>query len=252
MPQLKNVAMKKWFARLGGNTPTFSFDDGMLVGDVVLDMDVTPYNIWKCINNIKGQTVWLRERGYYEDLIIKPDTAGFHTHNNKPALDKLGIFLGEPTWDNQPWLYNGDMNKSDYDTNDDGIVNAADFAENANTAAVAAVADEVAWNDVTSKPTFAPVATSNDYDDLDNKPYPDFPITPMYKEGVFNITGDIIELDVYTDSSKITKLFHKVFTYAGDLVTELLITRIADGKKILKTFTYDIDDNWVSTNTEYV
>lgn len=49
----------------------------------------------------------------------------------------------------------GDMVKATYDTNNNGVVDAA---------------ESVPWSGVQNKPSFATVATSGDYDDLSNKP----------------------------------------------------------------------------------
>jgi hypothetical protein len=52
----------------------------------------------------------------------------------------------------------GDMLKSQYDTNNNGIVDRAE------------VADSILWTNITNKPTFANVATSGSYNDLTDKP----------------------------------------------------------------------------------
>lgn len=52
----------------------------------------------------------------------------------------------------------GDMNKSVYDTDNDGKVDSAEYA------------DAVAWAGVTDKPVFSTVATTGDYNDLLNAP----------------------------------------------------------------------------------
>lgn len=72
----------------------------------------------------------------------------------------------------------GDMTKAVYDTNNNGIVDAAEtlqglvasIADLNKTASLATVATTGAYSDLTGKPNLATVATSGSYNDLSNKP----------------------------------------------------------------------------------
>lgn len=63
-----------------------------------------------------------------------------------------------------------------------------------------------------------------------------------YKELIYNAT-DLIEIDYYTDNTKITKLFDKILSYNSGKLVQTILTRIDDGSTLTKSFSYDINDN---------
>lgn len=71
-----------------------------------------------------------------------------HTHANKESLDKIGQGLdGKPTWNGSDWPgAKGDMLKSIYDTDGDGVVDKA---------------KTVAWDDISGKPARFPAEPHN-------------------------------------------------------------------------------------------
>lgn len=71
-----------------------------------------------------------------------------HTHANKESLDKLGTNPdGNPTWNGTDWPgAKGDMLKSVYDTDGDGVVDRA---------------KSVAWDDISGKPARFPAEPHN-------------------------------------------------------------------------------------------
>lgn len=103
-----------------------------------------------------------RNVGTLTGEVAAADDTRFHAHSNKTSLDKITESAGLPLWNGGDWPSGagggGDMYKSVYDVDNDGIV---DVAESANA---------VTWSNVSSKPTFATVATSGAYADLTGKP----------------------------------------------------------------------------------
>lgn len=52
-------------------------------------------------------------------------------------------------------------------------------------------------------------------------------------------TGDKLTLiEIFTDSGMLTKLFEKTFTYTGDNLTTMTITRMSDGATITCSYSY--------------
>ena len=88
-----------------------------------------------------------RNVGTLTGEVAAADDVRFHTHSNKTSLDKITESAGLPLWNGGDWPSGagggGDMYKSVYDVDNDGIV---DVAESANA---------VTWSNVSSKPTFA-------------------------------------------------------------------------------------------------
>tara|TARA_Y100000310_G_scaffold343740_1_gene452791 strand:- start:1052 stop:1393 length:342 start_codon:yes stop_codon:yes gene_type:complete len=70
-----------------------------------------------------------------------------------------------------------------------------------------------------------------------------------FKELVFDSSGDLSNVSIYTDSGKATKLFNKDLTYdsSGDL-SQLVLTRITDSVVLTKDFSYDGDGNLSTIN----
>jgi hypothetical protein len=103
-----------------------------------------------------------RDVGTTAGSVAAGDDSRFHVHSNTVQLDKITEAAGLPLWNGGAWPGGGggggDMFKSVYDVNNDGIVD------------VAATANAVTWTNVSSKPTFATVATTGAYNDLTGKP----------------------------------------------------------------------------------
>ncbi len=60
-----------------------------------------------------------------------------------------------------------------------------------------------------------------------------------YSEFTYSQQGDLTDIDIYVDDTKVVTLFTKDFSYSqqGDLI-EILLTRITDSQQLLKLFTY--------------
>ena len=77
-----------------------------------------------------------------------------HAHSNKVTLDRISENPdGMPIWNLQEWPYAGDMKKSIYDANDDGVVDRA------------STSDHVAWRNISNKP----ISEASDIDDAVNR-----------------------------------------------------------------------------------
>jgi len=89
----------------------------------------------------------LSDAATLENRLRNLDTLS-HTHANKESLDKLGHNDdGKPTWNGNDWPgAKGDMLKSTYDIDGDGIVDKA---------------KSVAWDDITGKPAKFPAEPHN-------------------------------------------------------------------------------------------
>jgi len=68
-----------------------------------------------------------------------------------------------------------------------------------------------------------------------------------YKEFTYNAQNVLTDLDIYSDSTLILKLFHKDFTYdVQKLLIQTDLYRISDGALLTSIFTYDIKKNLIS------
>ena len=60
-----------------------------------------------------------------------------------------------------------------------------------------------------------------------------------YKEFDYSPAGDLIDIDIWTDSTKTSKLFHKDLFYdSNENLERTLLNRISDGSYLLKIFAY--------------
>jgi len=64
MIQLREIGILKWIADFGGNPPTIDRDTngtnkGARVGDIAIDISVTPNKQWVCVDNTPGAPVWV-------------------------------------------------------------------------------------------------------------------------------------------------------------------------------------------------
>lgn len=70
-----------------------------------------------------------------------------------------------------------------------------------------------------------------------------------FTEFTYNVSGDISNKSIYTDNTKVTKIYNIDFTYnvGGDLInTET--TRISDNFVFNKELEYDVDGNVINKN----
>lgn len=83
--------------------------------------------------------------------------------------------------------------------------------------------------------------------DLDASEFPDalslelqFYITnpSFYTEVTYDLSNRVIATDIWNNSSKTLHIFNKVFTYTGNKVTTVLITRVIDGQTLQKNIVY--------------
>lgn len=58
-----------------------------------------------------------------------------------------------------------------------------------------------------------------------------------FKEFIYT-TGNLTQINIYTDATKLSKEFQKDFSYSAGNITQILITRIADSATFTKAFTY--------------
>jgi len=65
----------------------------------------------------------------------------------------------------------------------------------------------------------------------------DYAVAHFYTEFTY-ASGVLSQIDIYTNSSKTTKLFSKVFTYTSGVLTSIVVTRVSDSSTLTKTFTY--------------
>lgn len=67
----------------------------------------------------------------------------------------------------------------------------------------------------------------------------EFAFAQLYKFKEFLYTGDnLTQINIWTDSSKTTKLYQKVFAYSGSDLASITVTRISDSFTYTKTFDY--------------
>jgi len=82
-------------------------------------------------------------------------------------------------------------------------------------------------------------------------------IEVMYKTAYFDsykeltyVSGNIAEIGVWTDASKITKLFTKTITYINGSISSTSLTDEDNGNTLIKNFDY-LNGNLQSVTTEY-
>jgi len=61
---------------------------------------------------------------------------------------------------------------------------------------------------------------------------------PSYYKELQYTNGDLTNIGIWFDSSKVTKLFNKDLLFSGGNLSQTLLTRITDSSKILKLFNY--------------
>ena len=120
-----------------GYTPENSVNKGLPNGYVPLDSDGKVDE--RFLNNPRWETIENRPIATVDDIddaVVKK-----HSHSNKSTLDRISENVnGLPVWNSQEWPYMGDMKKSVYDGDNDGIVDRSKST------------DHVAWKNISSKP----------------------------------------------------------------------------------------------------
>lgn len=85
MKELNTVAPKKYPGNYEGTEPILDSSDGISIGDFLIDTSVTPNNIWQCINNTIGNTLYINVKAAIDELHnrnnfiappINPDSTG--------------------------------------------------------------------------------------------------------------------------------------------------------------------------------
>ncbi len=109
-----------------------------------------------------------------------------------------------------------------------------------------AVAYGTQWDEIAGKPVFADVATSGSYTSLIDLP---IDLDKMFKEAQssyyheinYTISGDISDIQVYTNISKTVHLYSRVFTYdgSGNITTITTTDQQVSGVSLSKTITYN-------------
>jgi len=69
-----------------------------------------------------------------------------------------------------------------------------------------------------------------------------------FKQFTYDVNGNITDKDIYEDSSLSQHIFNVVYTYTGDDITTITVTRISDNFVFTKTLTYDINGNLTDIN----
>lgn len=72
-----------------------------------------------------------------------------------------------------------------------------------------------------------------------------------YYEPTRDINGNIEEIGVWEDATKVVKLFTKAFTYVDGNVTQITITDEVNNNTLTKVFAYDLNGDWESTTVSY-
>ena len=86
----------------------------------------------------------------------------------------------------------------------------------------------------------SPSTTSKGLDELSLELQWIYYYANFYTELTYNISKVLTSVDIYIDNTKVTKLFSKDFTYdLSGRCSQVLVTRISDGKTLTKTLTYD-------------
>lgn len=69
-----------------------------------------------------------------------------------------------------------------------------------------------------------------------------------FKQFTYDVNGNITDKDVYEDSTLSQHIFNVVYTYTGDDITTITVTRISDNFVFTKELSYDINGNLTDIN----
>jgi len=70
----------------------------------------------------------------------------------------------------------------------------------------------------------------------------------LYKEFLYDVDGNITNQNIYTDSGKSTLLYNIVYSYTGENISNIEVTRLSDSFTYNKLLSYDSSDNLTSIN----
>ena len=69
-----------------------------------------------------------------------------------------------------------------------------------------------------------------------------------FKQFTYDVNGNITDKDIYEDSTLSQHIFHVVYTYTGDDITTITVTRISDNFVFTKELSYDVNGNLTDIN----
>ena len=64
-----------------------------------------------------------------------------------------------------------------------------------------------------------------------------------FKKFTYDVNGNITQKEVFQDATEAVKLFDVIFSYTGENLTNIEVTRISDSYTYNKELTYDVDNN---------
>jgi YD repeat-containing protein len=76
------------------------------------------------------------------------------------------------------------------------------------------------------------------------------PSQNAYKQFTYDGSGNITEQLIYEDDTQNNLLYTSTYSYTGDDLTTITITRASDSFVVTKTLTYDVSGNLTSLNIE--
>lgn len=69
-----------------------------------------------------------------------------------------------------------------------------------------------------------------------------------YKKFTYDVNGNITRKQIFEDDTEALELFDVTYTYTGDDITTINVTRISDGFTFEKELSYDINGNLTNIN----
>ena len=69
-----------------------------------------------------------------------------------------------------------------------------------------------------------------------------------FKQFIYDVNGNITDKDIYEDSTLSQHIFNVVYTYTGDDITTITVTRISDNFVFTKELSYDVNGNLTDIN----
>ena len=69
-----------------------------------------------------------------------------------------------------------------------------------------------------------------------------------FKQFTYDVNGNITDKDIYEDSTLSQHIFNVVYTYTGDDITTITVTRISDNFVFTKELSYDVNGNLTDIN----
>lgn len=69
-----------------------------------------------------------------------------------------------------------------------------------------------------------------------------------YKKFTYDVNGNIIRKQIFEDNTETLELFDVTYTYTGDDITTINVTRISDGFTFEKELSYDVNGNLTNIN----